>query len=198
MKRQKRLIILSGVLVVCVAGAGVVSRIDFEEKRTGTETTIVDVDSADITKLSWNYEDEVRFTREDGEWKYESDDKMAVDQDLLDEIAENLSDITSDKMVEEVQSLGVYGLSDPQYNITVETEDETYEIAVGDETFSDGEVYISIGDDYVYLTDAGLIDDISYSLLDCVQKEEIPEMESISSVSVNNEDTLDIVYAEDS
>ena len=75
---------------------------------------------------------------------------------------------------------------------------ETYEIAVGDETFSDGEVYISIGDDYVYLTDAGLIDDISYSLLDCVQKEEIPEMESISSVSVNNEDTLDIIYAEDS
>lgn len=79
MKRQKRLIILSGVLVVCVAGAVVVSRIDFEEKMTGTETTIVDVDSADITKLSWNYEDEVSFTREDGEWKYESDDKMAVD-----------------------------------------------------------------------------------------------------------------------
>lgn len=163
MKRQKRLIILSGVLVVCVAGAVIVSRIDFEEKMTGTETTIVD-----------------------------------VDQELLDEIAENLSNITSDKMVEEVQSLGVYGLSEPQYNITVETEDETYEIAVGDETFSDGEVYISIGDDYVYLTDAGLIDDISYSLLDCVQKEEIPEMESISSVSVNNEDTLDIIYAEDS
>ena len=163
MKRQKRLIILSGVLVVCVAGAVIVSRIDFEEKMTGTETTIVD-----------------------------------VDQELLDEIAENLSNITSDKMVEEVQSLGVYGLSEPQYNITVETEDETYEIAVGDETFSDGEVYISIGDDYVYLTDAGLIDDISYSLLDCVQKEEIPEMESISSVSVNNEDILDVIYAEDS
>lgn len=198
MKRQKRLIVLSGVLVVCVAGAVVISRIDFEEKMTGTETTIVDVDSADITKLSWNCEDEVSFTREDDEWKYGSDDKMAVDQELLDEIAENLSNITSHKMVEEVQSLGVYGLSEPQYNITVETEDETYEIAVGDETFSDGEVYISIGDDYVYLTDAGLIDDISYSLLDCVQKEEIPEMESISSVSVNNEDTLDIVYAEDS
>ena len=63
MKRQKRLIILSGVLVVCVAGAVIVSRIDFEEKMTGTETTIVDVDSADITKLSWNYEDEVSFTR---------------------------------------------------------------------------------------------------------------------------------------
>lgn len=163
MKRQKRLIILSGVLVVCVAGAVIVSRIDFEEKMTGTETTIVD-----------------------------------VDQELLDEIAENLSNITSDKMVEEVQSLGVYGLSEPQYNITAETEDETYEIAVGDETFSDGEVYISIGDDYVYPTDAGLIDDISYSLLDCAQKEEIPEMESISSVSVNNEDTLDIIYVEDS
>lgn len=178
MKRERKLIILSGVLVVCVAGAVVVSRIDFEEKMTGTETTIVDVDSADITYLAWNYEDDqMAFTREDGEWAYETDAKMSVDQELLNEIAENLSDITSDKMVEEVQSLSVYGLSDPAYNITIKTADETWEIAVGDETFSDGEVYISKGDDYVYLTDSGLVDDISYSLLDCVQKEEIPEME---------------------
>lgn len=199
MKREKRLLVLSGVLVVCVAGAVIISRIDFEEKMTGTETTIVDVDSADITYLAWNYEnDEVAFTHEDGEWAYESDEKMSVDQELLDEIAENLSDITSDKMVEEVQSLGVYGLSDPAYNITIKTADDTYEISVGDETFSDGEVYISNGDEYVYLTDAGLIDDISYTLLDCVQKEEIPEMESISELTVVNEDTEDMIYQENS
>lgn len=197
MKRERKLMILSGVLVVCVAGAVVVSRIDFEEKMTGTETTIVDVDSADITYLAWNYEDDqMAFTREDGEWIYETDAKMSVDQELLDEIAENLSDITSDKMVEEVQSLSVYGLSDPAYNITIKTADDTWEIAVGDETFSDGEVYISNGDDYVYLTDSGLIDDISYSLLDCVQKEEIPEMESISRIEIENENTLDMVYKE--
>lgn len=198
MKRERKLMILSGVLVVCVAGAVVISRIDFEEKMTGTETTIVDVDSADITYLAWNYEDDqMAFTREDGKWTYETDAKMSVDQELLDEIAENLSDITSDKMVEEVQNLGVYGLSDPDYNITIKTADDTWEIAVGDETFSDGEVYISNGDDYVYLTDSGLVDDISYSLLDCVQKEEIPEMESISEVKIENEDTVDIVYKED-
>lgn len=198
MKRERKLMVLSGVLVVCVAGAVVVSRIDFEEKMTGTETTIVDVDSADITYLAWDYEDDqMAFTREDGEWVYETDAKMPVDQELLDEIAENLSDITSDKKVEEVQSLGVYGLSDPAYNITVGTADDTWEIAVGDETFSDGEVYISNGDGYVYLTDAGLVDDISYGLLDCVQKEEIPEMESISEVKIENEDTVDMVYKED-
>lgn len=197
MKRERKLMILSGVLVVCVAGAVVVSRMDFEEKMTGTETTIVDVDSADITYLAWNYEDDqMAFAREDGEWTYESDAKMPVDQELLDEIAENLSDITSDKMVEEVQSLSVYGLSDPSYNITIKTADDTWEIAVGDETFSDGEVYISNGDDYVYLTDSGLIDDISYSLLDCVQQDEIPEMESISRVKVVNDSTVDMIYKE--
>lgn len=199
MKREKRLLILSGVLVVCVGGAVAISKIDFEEKMTGTETAIVDVDSGDITYLSWNYEgEEMAFARKDGQWTYESDDKMEVDQELLDEIAENLSSVTSDKKVEEVQSLGVYGLSDPAYNITIKAGDDTYEIAVGDETFSDGEVYISNGDDYVYLTDSGLIEDISYTLLDCVQKEEVPEMESISEVSVDNEDTMDMVYKEDS
>ena len=174
MRRERKLMILTGVLVVCAAGAFGISRIDFEEKMTGTETTIVDADSADITYLAWNYEDDqLAFTREDGDWTYELDAKMSVDQDLLDGIAENLSSIVSDKKVEEVQSLGVYGLSDPAYNITIKTADDTWEIAVGDETFSDGEVYISNGDGYVYLTDSGLIDDISYTLLDCVQKEEI-------------------------
>lgn len=52
MKRQKRLIILSGVLVVCVAGAVIVSRIDFEEKMTGTETTIVDVDQELLDEIA--------------------------------------------------------------------------------------------------------------------------------------------------
>ena len=59
-------------------------------------------------------------------------------------------------------------------------------------------MYISNGDGYVYLTDAGLIDDISYTLLDCVQKEEIPEMESISEVLVENENSTDIIYKENS
>ena len=197
MRRERKLMILTGVLVVCAAGAFGISRIDFEEKMTGTETTIVDADSADITYLAWNYEDdELAFTREVDTWTYEPDAKMSVDQDLLDGIAENLSSIISDKKVEEVQSLGVYGLSDPAYNITIKTADDTWEIAVGDETFSDGEVYISNGDGYVYLTDSGLIDDISYTLLDCVQKEEIPQMASISEVKVVNEDTSDIIYKE--
>lgn len=197
MRRERKLMILTGVLVVCAAGAFGISRIDFEEKMTGTETTIVDADSADITYLAWNYEDDqLAFIREDGTWTYEPDEKMSVDQDLLDGIAENLSDIVSTKKVEEVQSLGVYGLSDPACKITIKTADDTWEIAVGDETFSDGEVYISNGDGYVYLTDSGLIDDISYTLLDCVQKEEIPEMASISEIKIENEGTADIIYKE--
>ena len=130
-------------------------------------------------------------------WKYEEDDQMPADQELLAEIAENLSGITSDKMVEEPQALSVYGLDDPAYTLTVETEDTVYEISIGDESFSDDEVYISTGDDYVYLTNSELIDQISYSLLDCVQKEEIPEMETVNSVSIDNENTVDIVYQED-
>ena len=99
MKRQKRLLVLTGVLAACVVIAFGISRINFEEKMTGEETVIVDVDAADITGLSWNYEnEEMEFSKEDDEWVYDKDGKMAVDQDLLSEIAENLSSITSDKI----------------------------------------------------------------------------------------------------
>ncbi len=197
MKRQKRLILLLGVLVVCIIGAVVISGVDFDEKMSDTQTDIVNVDSASVTRLSWNYEEELSFTYADDEWTYDGDEEMPVDQELLSEIAENLSNITSDKKVEEVQSLGVYGLDSPLYSITVETEDETYEISIGDESFTDGEVYISIGDDYVYLTDSGLIDEISYGLLDCVEKEEIPEMETVLELSVDKDEAVDLVYKEE-
>ncbi len=197
MKRQKKLMILSAVLVLCIAAAFFLSRIDFEEKMKGEETAIIDVDSSEITYLSWNYEEEVSFRYEDDKWQYTQDENMSVDQDLLSDIAEDLSEIISDKKVEDVKNLSLYGLSDPAYTLTVEA-DQTYEISIGDESFTDGEVYISNGDGYVYLTDSGLIDKISYSLLDLVQKEEIPEMETVSSVSVEKDSPVNIVYKEES
>ena len=49
-------------------------------------------------------------------------------------------------MVEEPQALSVYGLDDPAYTLTVETADASYDISIGNESFSDGEVYISTED----------------------------------------------------
>ena len=197
MKRQKRLTLLLAVLAVCIAVAFGLSQIDFEEKMTGTKTEIIHVDSSEITGLSWNYDGEVSFTCENEEWSYDGDEAMPVDQELLAEIAENLSNITSDKRVEEVKSLGLYGLDDPAYTVTV-VADKTYEISIGDESFTDGEVYISAGDDYVYLTDAELIDEIAYSLYDLVEKEEIPEMESISSIQIEKAAPVKLVWEENS
>lgn len=198
MKRQKRLMILSGVLLVCVAAVFIISRIDFEEEMVGEETVLVELDSSEITALSWNYDGEVSFHYTDEKWEYDNDTEMPVDQEKLSDIAEELSNITSDKKVNDVKNLSIYGLSDPKYTLTIETEEETYEIAIGDETFSDGEVYVSTGDDYVYLTDSELIDKISYSLLDLVQEEEVPEMNTITSVSIENESSMKIVYKENS
>ena len=198
MKRQRRMLVLLGVLVICIGAAAIISNINFEEKMVGTETEIVNVDSSEITALSWNYEESVSFTYEDEEWKYTEDENMPVNQELLGEIAENLASITSDKMVEEPQALSVYGLDDPAYTLTVGTADETVEISIGNESFTDGEVYISTGDGYVYLTDSSLIDEISYSLYDLVQTDEIPEMETVTEISIDKDEAADIVYQEDS
>ena len=125
--------------------------------------------------------------------------KNAGQSGKMTEIAQGLSSIISDKRVEEVKSLSLYGLSDPAYTLTVKTADKSWEISIGDESFSDGEVYISTGDEYVYLTDSSLIDKISYTLYDLVQEEEIPEMESIHSITIEKEESpVHIVFREDS
>ena len=51
MNRRKRLAVLLGVLAVCAGGAVIISRINFEEKMTGTTTKVVDVDSEKNTYL---------------------------------------------------------------------------------------------------------------------------------------------------
>ncbi|MGI6010399.1 MAG: DUF4340 domain-containing protein [Ruminococcus sp.] len=199
MKRRRKVTVLLAVLIVCIAAAFGISRVNFDENMTGTQTSIVDVESSDITRISWNYEEEVSFTYNDEKWAYDEDDNMPVNQDKMTEIAESLSNITSDKRVDEVKSLSLYGLDNPTYTLTVETSEDTWEISIGDESFSDGEVYISIGDEYVYLTDSELIDKISYNLYDLVQEEEIPEMDSISSVSIDKGDsTTNIIYQKNS
>ncbi len=199
MKRQRKMMALLAVLAVCIGAAFGISRINFDENMTGTQTAIIDVDSSDITGLSWNYEEEVSFTCQDEKWTYDGDEKMPVNQEKMTEIAQGLSSIISDKRVEEVKSLSLYGLSDPAYTLTVKTADKSWEISIGDESFSDGEVYISTGDEYVYLTDSSLIDKISYTLYDLVQEEEIPEMESIHSITIEKEESpVHIVFREDS
>lgn len=199
MKRQRKMTVLLAVLAVCIGAAFGISRINFDENMTGTQTAIIDVDSSDITGLSWNYEEEVSFTCQDGKWTYDEDEKMPVNQEKMTEIAQGLSSIVSDKRVEEVKSLSLYGLSDPAYTLTVKTADKSWEISIGDESFSDGEVYIFTGDDYVYLTDSALVDKISYTLYDLVQEEEIPEMESVHSIAIEKEESpVHIVFQEDS
>ena len=202
MKKKKTLIILIAVMAVCVCAAIIVSHIDFDEKMTGTVTTITDLDETGITHLSWKYTDEVSFSRDssDSEWTYDADDKMPADQDLLNTVAASLAHITSNKRVDSVASLSVYGLGSPEYTLSVGTDSETVNISIGNESFSDNEVYISIGDEYVYMVDSSIIDDISYGIYDLVQKEEIPEieLESISDVKIENGESLDIIRRENS
>lgn len=198
MTKKIKLLTLSCVLVFCVAGAVIISTLDFEEKMTGEETVLVDEESSDIVYLAWNYEDDrMEFACEEGAWSYVPDSAMPVNNELLNDIAGELSNIVSNKKVEEPQSLGVYGLVDPRYDIVIKTEDEEYELSIGDETFSDGEVYVSNGDGYVYLTDASIIDDIAYTLMELVQEEDIPDMTDAREICIENDDKVDMIYTEE-
>jgi hypothetical protein len=68
---------------------------------------------------------------------------------------------------------------------------------LGDTTALDGDVYCSIGDGNVYLVDASLLDSFSVGLYDLVEKETIPDMSDVVSLSlVNDSGSLTLVRSE--
>ncbi len=109
-----------------------------------------------------------------------------------------VSDISAEKVIEEVSDLAEYGLDEPVCSITVTAEAETT-IDIGDETSLDGLRYVSIGDGNVYLVSSDLLTNFSYGLYDLVAKETLPDMSELVSFSVERASgTLVIDYLEGS
>ena len=202
MKRGKKLLLLTLVLVLMAGVALAVRKLTPKSKEADTgseEISIFSVDTESVTKLTWTYQGETVALVDAGDgWMYENDRDFPLDESRLNTMLNALGEITASKTIENVEDLGQYGLEEPVCSISV-TAGKTSEIRLGDETGLGGQRYLSLGDGSVYLVDASLLSSFSYGLYDIIQKEAIPSMNSIRSFSVDRgTDQLTIDYLEDS
>lgn len=190
MKRGKKLLLLLTVFILLTACSLLVPRL-FPEEDTSLEAdentgfNILTLDSEAISAISWTYENEtMMFDYVDENWVYAMDAAFPTNSQYLETMILDLSDLIATKTISDPGDLADYGLDEPACSISI-TENSTTEILIGDTNAIGDSRYISIGDGNVYLTDAALYNDFSYTLTDLIQFEEIPDLSTVTAMTVS-------------
>lgn len=200
MKRSKRLSILLGVLIVACAATFVLSRYEeHQEQIQNSDEVVLELDVDAVQSLSWEYNSRtLTFHKEEDGWLYDDDEAFPVNADKITEMLNRFAEFGVSFIIEDAEDLGQYGLDDPLCTIAIETEDQTYNILLGDYSQMDEERYVSIGDGNVYLVQNDPLDDFDAPLSEMIDNDETPDVEQADSITFWGAAEYEITYDADS
>ena len=198
MNRSKRLSILLGVLVIfCALTLGVSKYEERKEKIKNSDKIILELNSEDVTELSWEYDSEILAFHKDENWLYDEDEHFPVNEEKINQLLGNFQSFGVSFMIENAEDLSQYGLSDPLCMIHIGLEEETYEISLGNYSEMDEERYVSIGDGNVYLVKDDPLSSFDIELSDMIQHDEIPEFDTVTEIQFAGSENYKAVYKEE-
>lgn len=199
MKRSNRIYVLLGVLAVaCTATFGVMRFEEHKEQIKNSDEIILELQSDSVKSLSWEYESEALAFHKDEKWLYDSDETFPVDEEKINGLLEQFQEFGVSFIIEEVKDYGQYGLDSPICSINLATEDQTYEILLGNYSNMDSERYVSIGDGNVYLVKKDPLDYFDITLSDLIDHDDIPLFDKVGEIRFTGAQTYNILYEEES
>lgn len=199
MNRFKRIYILLGVLAAaCMATFGVMRYEEHKEKIKNSEEVILKLSRDSVKSLSWELESETLSFRRDEAWVYEEDEAFPVDEEKINGLLEQFEAFGVSFAIEEVEDYSQYGLDHPVLTIRMETEDQSYEMLLGNYSDMDSKRYVSIGDGNVYLVEEDPLEQFDVGLSDLINHDEIPTFEKTTAVLFTGLENYSIAYEEDS
>lgn len=199
MKRSKRLSLLLGVLVVvCVATFAVMQLEEKKEQIKLSGEVVLEVSSADVQSLSWEYGDTALAFHKEDVWLYDGDEAFPVDEDAILELLEQFEAFSVSFIIEDVTDYSMYGLDDPLCTIQLATQVQTYEITLGDFSTMDEERYVSIGDGNVYLAKTDPLNTFDAGLKDFIKHDENLSYQQVTQIQFAGAEAYSIFYEEDS
>ena len=198
MKRQKKLAVLTGALiVVCAAAWAAVGTEKHKEKIENSDEVILKVPKDTVTSLSWEHDGKKLAFHKDETWVYEDDDAFPVSEKMINRLLENFEEFGVSFKIEDAEDLSQYGLDDPECTIELKTDDNTYDISLGDFSTMDSERYVSIGDGNVYLVKTDPMDEFDVELKDMIQNDRIPSYKTARQITFTGDDSYTITRDED-
>lgn len=199
MSRSKKLTILLGVFVVaCIATLAVTQIAEHKEQIKNSGEPILELSSGSVQALSWEHKGETLAFHKDETWLYDGDENFPVSEDKINELLEQFQPLSAAFVIEEVEDFGQYGLDDPVCTIHLTTEEQSYEIKLGDFSKMDSQRYASIGDGNVYLVQNDPLDQFDAVLSDMIQHDKMPSFDQVTSLQFSGTQDHAVSYEEDS
>ena len=106
MNRSKRLSVLLCVLVIfCALTLGVSKYEERKEKIKNSDEIILELNSEDVTELSWEYGAETFAFHKDENWLYDEDEHFPVNEEKVDQLLENFQSFGVSFIIEDAEDL---------------------------------------------------------------------------------------------
>lgn len=199
MSRSKKLYILLGVFVVaCIATLAVTQIAERKEQIKNSGEPILELSGDSVQALSWEHKGETLAFHRDETWLYDEDEKFPVSEDKINELLEQFQPLSAAFVIEEVEDFGQYGLDNPVCTIHLTTEEQSYEIKLGDFSKMDSQRYASTGDGNVYLVQNDPLDQFDAVLSDMIQHDKMPSFDQATSIQFSGAQDYSVSYEEDS
>ncbi len=199
MKRSKKIYILLGVLAAALTATfGVMGYEEHKEQIRNSEEIILEIPKDSVKSVSWELDSKSFSFRKDDTWIYEADEAFPADEEKINGLLEQFASFGVSFVIREVEDYGQYGLEEPICRIQLETEEQSYEILLGNYSNMDEKRYVSIGDGNAYLVEEDPLEQFDIELRDLIRHDEIPYFEKISGVQFEGKENYSFAYEEDS
>ena len=137
MKRSKKIYILLGVLAAALTATfGVMGYEEHKEQIRNSEEIILEIPKDSVKSVSWELDSKSFSFRKDDTWIYEADEAFLADEEKINGLLEQFASFGVSFVIREVEDYGQYGLEEPICRIQLETEEQSYEILLGNYSFA--------------------------------------------------------------
>lgn len=203
MKQRKTIFALVIVLVILVgayAGLMVWNDQKAKQEEEQEEAAVIHItEDADVSAFTYTDGSQtMSFAKEEDSWYYEEDKEIPMSQSVVENIADTIGNLTAVRQLESPDDPEDYGLTEPDYRITYQTDDGEKVLLIGSMT---GENYYASmdGSEDIYTIDSTLVSSLLFDLSELVQTDTVPTISSgnLKKVEVTEGDTTTTYEEED-
>ena len=191
-KKKKIYILLSILVVVCIATLIVSNTEEKKEDIKINGEVVLEINPGDVTSLSWTINKNTLSFTKDETWSYDDDNNFPLDETKISDLLGLFKSFSSTYIIENVTDYSQYGLSSPACTIDIVTADNSYTIKLGDVSKMDSQRYVDIGDGNVYLAASDPYDSYNIQLSSLILNDEIPSMSEVTSLTFKGNENYTI------